>query len=918
MAGTSQAPGLVEDAEQVVKLGYKLLYIVYHAQDTVAVQEDPSAPPSLLVEPFLFLPSATDYPDYYQIIKRPLAFEQIREKLAQRGYASFDEVRHDCETICNNAKRYNLKETPIWTRGKVLHSIVKDTYVELVTGEKDLKSSELPSNPPLLDQSPYDVEPLDSRPPSLPREGEEEQTEEQVASEAQTSPSGSKPRRITIKKKPEPAGNEASSSDKTPKQERQGLEGAVPSPVPEVVRPPPVAEQQQQRSLGPPITPGRPLIDSRQRETSQRRLESPPVAMSSSAASADKRRRPHGRGKNLKSSMKQWLNELYDCKRPDGTYASDTFEEQPSREEYPDYYKVITQPISLKEITANVTARNYRSPYFFFTDVRRMLANAKYYNEEGSQVWLDADIVGRLLETKVLPTALEQGFTLDPKDTRSSVLPKHLIEAELALTSGGGSSSTSMSVSPGPTSTRQAAPPANGTPRVIVKLGGRELATSPTEQGQSLPLQTPSQPGPSQQMPRVNGPGHRAFLPPGAQPMLPHQQGYAPHAASPLAPHYPQAASPPMPASSTPIASMRPVRSQHGPSPAHSPPLAGQHGSPYNGRPGQLPNSTGYFPPQQSGVWRHPNQPNGPGGYPGGPPPPPRGPYPGAYPNGAYAGPMAPGQSPGVPMPSAHHREPIDPTAIRRLPGLPTSDPYASYKLPTEAKEEEGLSSPISSSNVASLEDALIPALVLLGPGVRQVLKTKDGRNQSVLTIGRNVENLTLMFRFEEKGEEAAESGQGGDAMDVDQTQSGLPSSDSQVSGLGAQGMTKASSTDSLLKKSPSVTPVHHTFHPRLNNRILPITWTRSSSSAAEAPEAAPNGIVASSPKRRRSTRGEAESTAEPAASPPLVTWTAKLNLSYLQRGSNLFELKATRMQVDEDGIKGEVVKGYRIWLVRS
>lgn len=67
------------------------------------------------------LPDRSEYPDYYEIIKRPLALTEIRNKLEERGYTKLDDMRQDCETMCNNAKRYNQSGSVIWTLAKRLH-----------------------------------------------------------------------------------------------------------------------------------------------------------------------------------------------------------------------------------------------------------------------------------------------------------------------------------------------------------------------------------------------------------------------------------------------------------------------------------------------------------------------------------------------------------------------------------------------------------------------------------------------------------------------------------------------------------------------------------------------------------------------------------------------------------------------------
>lgn len=73
-----------------------------------------------------------------------------------------------------------------------------------------------------------------------------------------------------------------------------------------------------------------------------------------------------------------------------------------------------------------VRTRTYQSPHAFFADVKLMISNAKWFNEEGSEIWRDADTIQRHVENKLIPAILADGFTLDPNDTRSSVLPPHM------------------------------------------------------------------------------------------------------------------------------------------------------------------------------------------------------------------------------------------------------------------------------------------------------------------------------------------------------------------------------------------------------------------------------------------------------------------------------------------------------------
>jgi hypothetical protein len=56
------------------------------------------------------------------------------------------------------------------------------------------------------------------------------------------------------------------------------------------------------------------------------------------------------RGKYLKVALKTWLKSIKDLTRPDGSSVVEFFGQLPNRTDYPDYYKVIKDPISIAEI----------------------------------------------------------------------------------------------------------------------------------------------------------------------------------------------------------------------------------------------------------------------------------------------------------------------------------------------------------------------------------------------------------------------------------------------------------------------------------------------------------------------------------------------------------------------------------------
>nr|VZI51588.1 unnamed protein product [Spirometra erinaceieuropaei] len=84
-----------------------------------------------------------------------------------------------------------------------------------------------------------------------------------------------------------------------------------------------------------------------------------------------------------------------------GHYPRDTFMVLPSKEEYPDYYTVITEPIDLTMIKERMDNNLYSTHQAMVADLRLMFNNAKHYNEENSQVYRDAVSLDRVVKKKL-------------------------------------------------------------------------------------------------------------------------------------------------------------------------------------------------------------------------------------------------------------------------------------------------------------------------------------------------------------------------------------------------------------------------------------------------------------------------------------------------------------------------------------
>jgi ATP-dependent helicase STH1/SNF2 len=81
---------------------------VYEAlQELEEVSDDPELQPRGIIDPFLDLPPRQDYPDYYQLIRQPIAMKQIENKINKKQYQSLKQFRQDIGLLCNNCRQYN-------------------------------------------------------------------------------------------------------------------------------------------------------------------------------------------------------------------------------------------------------------------------------------------------------------------------------------------------------------------------------------------------------------------------------------------------------------------------------------------------------------------------------------------------------------------------------------------------------------------------------------------------------------------------------------------------------------------------------------------------------------------------------------------------------------------------------------------
>ncbi|GAB7354703.1 hypothetical protein MBLNU459_g5120t1 [Dothideomycetes sp. NU459] len=93
----------------------------------------------------------------------------------------------------------------------------------------------------------------------------------------------------------------------------------------------------------------------------------------------------------------RFLGHLKDARDKTGRSISDLFLELPDKHDLPDYYRTIKLPIAIGTIESKLHKRAYPSLAAVESDLKRMVANAKLYNDDKSLVYGDAERIRKLV-----------------------------------------------------------------------------------------------------------------------------------------------------------------------------------------------------------------------------------------------------------------------------------------------------------------------------------------------------------------------------------------------------------------------------------------------------------------------------------------------------------------------------------------
>lgn len=104
-------------------------------------------------------------PDYYEVIKEPVALSTLKFKLQNRQYNSFAEFVRDCALIPHNAQTYNRPEAGAYQDALVIRGVMERVFQQLAEDKTISKEDAI-------------LPDLGEIPPASPRPAEEEEEDE--------------------------------------------------------------------------------------------------------------------------------------------------------------------------------------------------------------------------------------------------------------------------------------------------------------------------------------------------------------------------------------------------------------------------------------------------------------------------------------------------------------------------------------------------------------------------------------------------------------------------------------------------------------------------------------------------------------------------------------------------------------------
>ncbi|XP_060766963.1 protein polybromo-1 isoform X5 [Neoarius graeffei] len=171
------------------------------------------------------------------------------------------------------------------------------------------------------------------------------------------------------------------------------------------------------------------ILQLKRKELGRREDEDGDSMLSSTLSDGSTTKRKSYKKNTKKNRLKSLYQAVIEARElGTGRRLCDLFMVKPSKKDYPDYYKIILEPMDLRTIDHNIRADRYTNEDVMVEDMKLMFRNARHYNEEGSQVYNDANTLEKIMKEKKreLGPAPEDDDIISPKlkIRKSGISPK--------------------------------------------------------------------------------------------------------------------------------------------------------------------------------------------------------------------------------------------------------------------------------------------------------------------------------------------------------------------------------------------------------------------------------------------------------------------------------------------------------------
>jgi len=383
---------------------------------TVMSINDPAEPSRALNIVFQLLPSRKRYPEYYDDISEPMDLKTVAEKIQRGKYQDIQEMEKDLQLIFSNARSFNEPGSQIYKDAGVLGKVVKNKAADCTAsltakqnrGSKSSRRVSRVAHSAAIAALQYEESESE----------EEEDSESEQALEAEEGPQWklfNAVRTFTTER-----GLEIAEAFLTlpSKRELPDYYQAIERPIcltnikkkirqgsyPALED---VAEdfnlmfancREYNRQESKLWRDGAKLHKVMQARLAE--LLDGDVDATAMEAMEAVRKSPKDPKEALRKRLRSLFNSIYYWANAEGIQPIGVFLEKPSRKDYPDYYDIITEPIDMNMIDARIKGAHYRTEEELLADCKLMFSNCRLYNEEGSGIYEDANVLERVLLAK--------------------------------------------------------------------------------------------------------------------------------------------------------------------------------------------------------------------------------------------------------------------------------------------------------------------------------------------------------------------------------------------------------------------------------------------------------------------------------------------------------------------------------------